>query len=51
MIERKLTTAATAQVISPNRSKIELRPSDLESLLPEVHRAQASATAGILEIL
>jgi hypothetical protein len=31
---------ATARVILPNRSQIELRPMDLESLLPEGHRAR-----------
>jgi transposase len=31
---------ARARVILPNRSQIELRPMDLESLLPEGHRAR-----------
>lgn len=30
----------TARVILPNRNQIELRPMDLESLLPEGHRAR-----------
>jgi hypothetical protein len=30
----------TARVIMPNRTQIELRPMDLESLLPEGHRAR-----------
>jgi len=29
-----------ARLLEPNRSQIELRASDLESLLPEVHRAR-----------
>jgi len=33
-------SAATARVIMPNRKQIELRPMDLESLLPEGHRAR-----------
>jgi transposase len=33
-------SAATARVILPNRTQIELRPMDLESLLPEGHRAR-----------
>jgi Transposase domain (DUF772) len=33
-------SVATARVIMPNRTPIELRPMDLESLLPEGHRAQ-----------
>lgn len=32
--------AATARVIMPNRTQIELRRTDLESLLPEGHRAR-----------
>lgn len=32
--------AGDARVIMPNRSQIELRPMDLESLLPEGHRAR-----------
>jgi transposase len=35
-----LGSATTARVIMPNRSQIELRPMDLESLLPEGHRAR-----------
>ena len=31
---------AAARVLLPNRKQIELRPSDLESLLPEGHRAR-----------
>jgi transposase/IS5 family transposase len=33
-------SAAPARVIMPNRTQIELRPMDLESLLPEGHRAR-----------
>ena len=33
-------SATTARVILPNRTQIELRPMDLESLLPEGHRAR-----------
>jgi transposase len=33
-------SASTARVILPNRTQIELRPMDLESLLPEGHRAR-----------
>lgn len=33
-------SVATARVIMPNRAQIELRPMDLESLLPEGHRAR-----------
>ena len=33
-------SAATARVIMPNRTQIELRPMDLESVLPEGHRAR-----------
>ena len=32
--------AGSARVIMPNRSQVELRPMDLESLLPEGHRAR-----------
>lgn len=32
--------AAAARVVRPNRDQIELRPMDLESLLPEGHRAR-----------
>lgn len=31
---------APARVVMPNRRQVELRPSDLESLLPEGHRAR-----------
>ena len=31
----------TPRVLRPNRAQLELRPSDLESLLPEDHRARA----------
>jgi len=31
----------TARVLRPNRAKLERRPTDLESLLPEDHRARA----------
>ena len=34
------TAAAPARVILPNREQIELRPMDLQSLLPEGHRAR-----------
>lgn len=33
-------SATTARVMLPNRTQIELRPMDLESLLPEGHRAR-----------
>ena len=33
-------SVTTARVIMPNRTQIELRPMDLESLLPEGHRAR-----------
>jgi transposase len=32
---------ATPRVLRPNRAQLELRPTDLESLLPEDHRARA----------
>jgi len=32
---------ASPRVLRPNRAQLELRPSDLESLLPEDHRARA----------
>lgn len=35
-----LAKLSAARVILPNRSQIELRPMDLESLLPEGHRAR-----------
>lgn len=31
---------AAVRVLQPNRTQVELRPSDLESLLPEGHRAR-----------
>lgn len=34
------TTAARARVVRPNRSQVELRPMDRESLLPAGHRAR-----------
>lgn len=34
------STAARARVIRPNREQVELRPMDLQSLLPEGHRAR-----------
>lgn len=36
----KAITASVARVLMPNRAQIELRASDLESLLPEGHRAR-----------
>ena len=38
--EAATTTAARARVVRPNRSQVELRPMDLESLLPAGHRAR-----------
>lgn len=38
--EDKVVTRETARVLWPNRDQIELRASDLESLLPEGHRAR-----------
>ena len=38
--EAKPEMSRRVRVLSPNRSQIELRPSDLESLLPEGHRAR-----------
>ena len=38
--EDKVVTRETARVLLPNRDQIELRASDLESLLPEGHRAR-----------
>jgi hypothetical protein len=32
--------AGVARVLMPNRMQLELRPCDLESLLPEGHRAR-----------
>ena len=37
---RVATEAAPARVLRPNRRQLELRPCDLESLLPEGHRAR-----------
>ncbi len=39
-VEAKSETARRFRVLAPNRGQIELRPSDLESLLPEGHRAR-----------
>ena len=39
-VEAKPEMVRRVRVLSPNRSQIELRPSDLESLLPEGHRAR-----------
>lgn len=36
----KVVAAAPARVILPRRDQIELRPMDLESLLPQGHRAR-----------
>ncbi|MBL0011096.1 MAG: transposase [Nitrosomonas sp.] len=36
----KPLVAVVARVLMPNRSQVELRPSDLESLLPEDHQAR-----------
>lgn len=36
----KPLVAVVARVLMPNRLQVELRPSDLESLLPEDHRAR-----------
>lgn len=38
--EQKLGAPRKVRVLVPNRAQIELRPSDLESLLPEGHRAR-----------
>ena len=38
--EDEVVTRETARVLLPNRDQIELRASDLESLLPEGHRAR-----------
>jgi transposase len=38
--EQKPETARRVRVLAPNRGQLELRPSDLESLLPEGHRAR-----------
>ena len=40
MGERIERPKARARVLMPNRLQLELRPSDLESLLPEGHRAR-----------
>src|SRR6266704_1847706 len=39
-VEAKSETARRFRVLAPNRGQIELRPSDLESLLPEGHRSR-----------
>ena len=39
-VKRLPTTKATARVLEPNRKQLELRPVDLESLLPQGHRAR-----------
>ena len=36
----KATAPGVARVLMPNRTQVELRPSDLEALLPEGHRAR-----------
>ena len=36
----KVPAPDVARVLMPNRTQVELRPSDLESLLPEGHRAR-----------
>jgi len=36
----KAPAPGVARVLMPNRAQVELRPSDLESLLPEGHRAR-----------
>jgi len=36
----KAVAAGVARVLRPNRAQVELRPCDLESLLPEGHRAR-----------
>ena len=36
----KRVAQGIARVLLPNRAQLELRPSDLESLLPEGHRAR-----------
>src|SRR3972149_6808116 len=41
MGERIERPKARARVLMPNRLQLELRPSDLESLLPEGHRARS----------
>lgn len=38
--EQKPETPGRVRVLAPNRGQLELRPSDLESLLPEGHRAR-----------
>ena len=35
-----MTATVRARVVLPNRSQMEFRASDLESLLPEGHRAR-----------
>jgi len=39
-VDQKPEAARRVRVLTPNRGQIELRPSDLESLLPEGHRAR-----------
>lgn len=34
------TSAGVPRVLMPNRNQLELRPCDLEALLPEDHRAR-----------
>jgi transposase len=36
----KVRTPGVARVLMPNRTQVELRPSDLDALLPERHRAR-----------
>ena len=36
----KTATRGPARVVMPNRSQVEVRPMDLESLLPPGHRAR-----------
>jgi transposase len=40
VVAPRASAVGNARVIMPNRSQIELRPMDLESLLPEGHRAR-----------
>ena len=39
-VPAKPVASAMARVLMPNRAQVELRASDLESLLPEGHRAR-----------
>ncbi len=39
-VAAEATAAARARVVRPNRNQVELRPMDLESLLPAGHRAR-----------